>query len=159
MISNNSINQLIKKVLTSSKIVAMVGISFPKDEKNSRIIKRRPSIIVMEYLKEFGYKVIPVNPNSAGKKINGELVYEKLEDIPTSVDIVNVFRPSKETPEIAKQAVKIKAKTLWLQFGIDNLEAKKIVEIDEINYIANKCIKQEYQKSFLKISPVFPVLQ
>jgi len=159
LLSNKSNNQLIEKVLSSSKTVAMVGISFPKREKNSKIVKRRPSIIVMEYLKEFGYKVIPVNPNSAGKKINGELVYAKLDDIPNSVDIVNVFRPSKETPEIAKQTVKIKAKTLWLQFGIDNPEAKKIVEIAKINYIANKCIKQEYQKSFLKISPVFPVLQ
>ena len=159
MLANKLNNQLIEKVLISSKTIAMVGISFPKEENNSKIIKRRPSIIVMEYLKEFGYKVIPINPNSAGKKIYGELVYKSLEDIPTQVDIVNVFRPSKETPVIAKQTVKIKAKTLWLQFGIDNLEAKKIVEIAEINYIANKCIKQEYQKKFLKISPVFPVLQ
>ena len=158
MFQNNLNNQLIKEVLSSSKTVAMVGISFPKKE-SSKIIKRRPSIIVMEYLKEFGYKVIPVNPNSAGKEINGELVYKSLEDINVPVDIVNVFRPSEETPELARQAVKIKAKTFWLQFGIDNHEAKKIVNIAKINYIADRCIKQEYQKNFLKVSPVFPVLQ
>ena len=63
----------------------------------------------MKYLLEFGYKVIPVNPFSKGKKVHGETIVERLEDISIPVDIVNVFRPSKETPEIAKQAVKIKA--------------------------------------------------
>ena len=158
MFQNNLNNQLIKEVLDTSKTVAMIGISFPKKE-NSKIIKRSPSIIVMVYLKEFGYKVIPVNPNSAGKEINGEFVYKSLEDIKVPIDIVNVFRPSEETPELARQTVKIKAKTFWLQFGIDNLEAKKIVNTAKINYIANRCIKQEYQKNFLKVSPVFPVLQ
>ena len=83
---------------------------------------------------------------------------EKLEDIGTSVDLVNVFRPSKETPAIAEQAVKIGAKVLWLQFGIQNQEAQKIAESSNIIYIANRCIKQEYQRLFLKINPVFPAL-
>ena len=83
----------------------------------------------------------------------------KLEDITLPVDVVNVFRPSKEAPIFAKQAVKIRAKVLWLQYGIENQEAQKIVESANITYIANKCIKQEYQKLFLKVNPVFPVLQ
>ena len=128
-------------------------------KKKSNIIRRRPSIIVMKYLQEFGYRVIPVNPFSTDKEIYGEPVIKSLDDINAQVDIVNVFRPSKEAPNIAKQAINIKAKTLWLQYGIENNDAKKLVQSMNINYIANKCIKQEYQKLFLKANPVFPVLQ
>ena len=155
----SSINDdLIKQSLSSAKTVAMVGISSAKKENTSNII-RRPSIIVMNYLQEFGYKVIPVNPFSVGKKINGETIVEKLEDIADPIDIVNVFRPSNEAPSIAKQAVKKSIKVLWLQYGIQNQEAKEIVESQNIIYIANKCIKQEYQRLFLKMSPVFPALK
>ena len=157
--NNNSSNlELIKKILSSSKIVAMIGVSFEKKEITTNI-KRKPSIIVMKYLQEFGYKAIPVNPSAVGKKINEEIVYAKLSDIIAPIDIVNVFRPSKFTPAIAKDAVKVGAKTLWLQYGIQNKEAKEICNSANINYIDDKCIKQEYQKLFLKINPVFPVLQ
>ena len=151
--------QLIKQILTSAKTIAMVGVSLIKKEEPSNNIKRRPSIIVMKYLKEFGYKVIPVNPSSVGKKIHEETVVAKLEDITIPIDIVNVFRPSIEAPMFAKQAVKIGTKVLWLQYGIQNQEAQKIANSANITYIANKCIKQEYQRLFLKVSPVFPALQ
>ena len=151
--------KLIKETLTKAKTVAMVGVSFNKKEETRTSIRRRPSIIVMKYLQEFGYRVVPVNPSSAGKKICGEIVAAKLEDISLPIDIVNVFRPSKEAPIFAEQAVKIGAKVLWLQFGIQNQRAQEIVESANITYIANKCIKQEYQRLFLKINPVFPVLQ
>ena len=75
------------------------------------------------------------------------------------IDIVNVFRPSNETPKIANQAAKIGTKILWLQYGIQNEEARKISELNNITYVANKCIKQEYQRLFLKMSPVFPALK
>ena len=152
-------NQLIKQVLTQTKTIAMVGVSFIKKEETHANIKRKPSIIVMKYLQEFGYRVIPVNPSSAGKKIYGETVVAKLEDIAIPIDVVNVFRPSTEAPIFAEQTVKIGAKVLWLQFGVQNQEAQIIVESANITYIANRCIKQEYQKLFLKMSPVFPVLQ
>ena len=151
-------DQLIKKSLTESKVIAMVGVSSVKKESASNIV-RRPSIIVMSYLQEFGYKVIPVNPFAVGKTINNEKVVEKLEDIADPIDIVNVFRPSNETPQIANQAAKIGTKILWLQYGIQNEEAKKIAELNNITYISNKCIKQEYQRLFLKMSPVFPALK
>ena len=112
----------------------------------------------MKYLQEFGYRVIPVNPSSVGKKIYGETVVAKLEDVTIPIDVVNVFRPSKEAPMIIKQAVKIGAKVLWLQFGIQNKEAQQIAKSAKISYIANRCIKQEYQRFFLKINPVFPAL-
>ena len=151
-------DELIKKALTSAKTIAMVGVSSIKEEASTNI-KRRPSTIVMKYLQEFGYRVIPVNPFSVGKKIYEETVVAQLEDITVPIDIVDVFRPSIEAPILAKQTVKIGAKVLWLQFGIQNQKAQEIVELANITYIANRCIKQEYQKLFLKMSPVFPVLQ
>ena len=151
-------DQIIKNTLASAKTIAMVGVSSIKKEDSSNL-KRRPSIIVMKYLQEFGYRVIPVNPFSAGKKIYGETVLSKLEDITIQIDIIDVFRPSVEAPAIAEQAIKIKAKVLWLQYGIKNDEAEKIVKSKNIIYIANKCIKQEYQRLFLKVSPVFPALK
>ena len=136
----------------------MVGASTVKEGEVVAKARLKPSIIVMKYLLEFGYKVIPVNPFSKGKKIHGETIVEKLEDISTPIDVVNVFRPSKEAPEIAEQTVKIGAKALWLQFGIQNTEAEKISKSAGITCIMNKCIKQEYQRLFLKSKPVFPVL-
>jgi len=158
MLHSTTEDELIKKTLVPAKTIAMVGVSSIKKEISSSI-KRRPSIIVMKYLQEFGYRVIPVNPFSVGKKIYGETVVSKLDDITIPIDIVDVFRPSKETPMIAKEAVKIGAKVFWLQYGIQNQEAKKIVEVENIIYISNKCIKQEYQRLFLKVSPVFPALK
>ena len=151
--------QSIKQILTSAKTIAMVGASSIKREENLNNIRRRPSIIVMKYLQEFGYRVIPVNPFSSGKTIYGEVVFSKLEDISIPIDIVNVFRPSTEAPIVAKQVVRIGAKVLWLQYGIQNHEAEEIVKSANITYISNKCIKQEYQKLFLKVNPVFPALQ
>ena len=151
-------DDLIKNVLASAKTIAMVGVSSIKKEVSTNI-KRRPSIIVMKYLQEFGYRVIPVNPFSVGREIYGEIVVAQLEDIKIPIDIVDVFRPSTEAPVLAKQSAKIKAKVLWLQYGIQNDEAEKISKSKNITYIANKCIKHEYQRLFLKVSPVFPVLK
>jgi len=151
--------QLIEQILTSTKTIAMVGVSSIQKKEPSNNIRRRPSIIVMKYLQEFGYRVIPVNPSAVGKKIYGETVVAKLENITIPIDMVNVFRPSKEAIMIAKQTVEIGAKVLWLQYGIQNQEAQKIVNSAKITYIANRCIKQEYQRLFLKVSPVFPALR
>jgi hypothetical protein len=151
--------QLIKQILNSTKTIAMVGVSSIQKKELSNNIRRRPSIIVMKYLQEFGYRVIPINPSAEGKKIYGETVVAKLENVTIPIDIVNVFRPSKEATVIAKQTVEIGAKVLWLQYGIQNQEAQKIAKSANIIYIANRCIKQEYQRLFLKVSPVFPALR
>ena len=151
-------DELIKKTLLTSKTIAMVGVSSIKKEISNNI-KRRPSTIVMKYMQEFGYKVIPVNPFSVGEKVNGETIVAKLSDIKIPIDIVDIFRPSKEAPIFAEEAIKIGTKVFWLQYGIDNDDAKKIVESKKISYISNKCIKQEYQRLFLKVNPVFPALK
>ena len=158
MINPINEDEQIREILSNSKIIAMVGVSSIKKELSTNI-KRRPSTIVMKYMQEFGYKVIPVNPFSAGEKVNGETIVEKLNDIKIPVDIVDVFRPSKETPKIAEEAAAIETKVFWLQYGIENDEAKKIVELKNIFYVSNKCIKQEYQRLFLNVNPVFPALK
>ena len=149
----------IKNILKSSKTIAMIGVNSLKKKEDPKIIKRKPSTIVMKYMQDFGYKVIPVNPFAVGEIINGETVVANLKDISIPIDIVDVFRPSRETPAIAEQAVEIGTKVLWLQYGIQNEEAEKIVATANIQYIANRCIKQEYQKIFEKMSPVFPALK
>ena len=151
-------DNLLKDTLSSAKTIAMVGVSSVKKEIPSNI-KRRPSVIVMKYMQDFGYRVIPVNPFSAGQEVNGEKIIANLEDIKMPVDIVDVFRPSEEIPPIAEQAVKINAKVLWLQYGIQNKIAEDVTKAAKIIYIANKCIKQEYQRLFLKVNPVFPALK
>ena len=151
-------DELIKKTLETSKTIAMVGVSSIKKEVSTNV-RRRPSTIVMKYMQEFGYRVIPVNPFSAGEIIHGETIVAKLNDIKLPVDIVDVFRPSKEALKIAEESIKVGAKVFWLQYGIRNDEAKKIVEAKNIFYVSNKCIKQEYQRLFLKVNPVFPAPQ
>ena len=130
----------IKNILFKYKSIAMVGVS--KDINKT-------STIVMNYMQEYGFKVYPVNPSAEGERILGEEVYAKITDINKNIDIVDVFRPSEEVYGIAKDAVKIGAKVLWLQLGIRDENAKKLVEENNIEYIENKCTKIEYQKYFL----------
>jgi predicted CoA-binding protein len=152
-------NNQVENVLKNSKTIAMVGVSSLKKKEDPKNLKRKPSIIVMKYMQDYGYKVIPVNPFAAGETIYGELVVAALKDIKSPVDIVDVFRPSIEAPVIAEQAAKIGAKSLWLQYGIKHKMAKKIAIESNMNYFENLCIKQEYQKIFEKMIPVFPVLK
>jgi len=140
----------IKEILSKYKKIAMIGVSNDPT---------KASTIVMKYMQKYGYKVFPVNPKAKGQKILGEEVFEKITDIKDQVDIVDVFRPSKEALNIAKDTVNIGAKVLWLQLGIRNDEARSLVESKNIQYIDNKCTKMEYQKHFLKIRQAFPVLQ
>ena len=140
----------IKEILSKYKKIAMVGVS--TDPKKA-------STIVMRYMKKYGFKVYPVNPRAKGQKILGEEVFEKITDIKDSIDIVDVFRPSKEVPAIAEDVVKIGAKVLWLQLGIRSEEAKKLMNFNNIDYIENKCTKMEYQTHFLKVRQAFPALQ
>tara|TARA_B100001115_G_scaffold147976_1_gene116591 strand:- start:5 stop:406 length:402 start_codon:yes stop_codon:yes gene_type:complete len=130
----------IKNILNNYKSIAMVGVS--KDLKKT-------STIVMNYMQDYGFKVYPVNPSAKGEIILGEEVYAKITDINKNIDIVDVFRPSEEVYEIAEDAIKIGAKVLWLQLGIRDDNAKKLVEENKMIYIENKCTKIEYQKYFL----------
>ena len=140
----------IKEILSKNKTIAMIGVS--KDPK-------KPSTIVMKYMQKYGYKVYPVNPSAKGQKILGEEVFSKITEIKETIDIVDVFRPSKEALDIAEDTIKIGAKVLWLQLGIRSDAARTLVESNKIEYVEDRCTKMEYQKHFLKVRQAFPVLQ
>ena len=131
--------EITEEVLKKYKNIALVGVS--KD-------LTKTSTVVMKYLQDYGFKVYPVNPSMKGESILGEKVFGNILEIEGLVEIVDVFRPSNEVAEIAKDAIKIKVKVLWLQLEIRNEEAKKIVETNYIIYIENKCTKIEYEKYF-----------
>jgi len=129
--SNPSREQL-KELLEQSNIIAVVGLSDNRD---------RVSYMVSEAMKKKGYRIIPVNPNAT--EILDETCYASLSDIPFPVDLVNVFRRSEYTPEVAEEAVKIGAKALWLQLGIYSEEAGAIAEAAGMTVVMDRCIKVE----------------
>ena len=138
---SNSENSIIEKCLRESKSVALVGAS-PKPELASNEI--------MDYLMKNNYKVYPINPKYKGQLILGQLVYPDIISIPESIDMVDVFRPSPEAVEITKQAIEKKVTYIWLQLGIENEEAKKIAEANEITMIMNRCTLIEHKKLLTK---------
>ena len=119
----------IKEILSKYNTIAMVGVSNDPT---------KASTIVMKYMQEYGYKVYPVNPRAKGKTILGQEVFAKISDIKDQIDIVDVFRPSKEVYAIAEDTVKIWAKVLWLQLGIRDEKAKELMEKNDIKYVENK---------------------
>ena len=149
----------IKSILRKSKTIAMIGVSSEKKGEDRKNLKRKPANVVMKYMQNFGYKVIPINPFAVGEIVNGEQMIESLDNIKEEIDIVDVFRPSNEAEGIAKEAIKKGTKVLWLQYGIHSDDAKVLADKENIQFISNRCIKQEYQKLFQKSNPVFPVLK
>src|SRR5580658_1544749 len=125
----------IRSILERVKTIAMVGAS-PN--------WNRPSYFVMKYLQGKGYRVIPVNPAIAGKSLLGEQVYSSLSDIPDKVDMVDVFRTSREAPAIVADAIAIGAKVVWMQLGVRNDAAAKAAENAGIEVIMNRCPKIEF---------------
>ena len=124
---------LIRSILSTTRTIAIVGLS-PKTE--------RPSYFVGSYLKSEGYRVIPVNP--AASEILGEKAYPDLLSIPDPVDVVDVFRRPEDCVEIARQAVQIGAKTLWLQLRIVNFEAARIASEGRLTVVMDRCMKIEH---------------
>lgn len=134
----NANAQEIKELLKSARTIAVVGLS-PNPS--------RPSYGVAKYMKDRGYKIIPVRP--ACSEILGEKCYSSLEDIPVPVDIVDVFRQSDHVPAIVDCAIAAKAKALWLQEGIIHNEAARRAEQAGLIVIQDRCFLKEhiaYQK-------------
>lgn len=132
-----SITPEIVKILEKSKTIAVVGAS------------RNPSKAahtIPKYLKEHGYTIIPVNPKA--ETILEEKVYPSLSEIPVQVEIVDIFRPSEDTPKVVEEAVKLKPKLIWLQLGIVNEKAKEIAEKHGIPFVMDKCMKIEHMRLF-----------
>jgi len=121
-----------KQILQRYSVIAVVGIS--------RYAHKEAGHAPAE-MQAAGYRIIPVNPHA--DVLLGERVYRTLEDIPEPVEIVNVFRPPGDAPEVASQAVAIGAKVLWLQLGITSEEARKIAEGAGLDYVEDRCIAVE----------------
>ena len=139
----------LKEIFTESKVIALVGASAKKD---------KTSHIVMKYLIEFGFEVIPVNPGAAGQEILGQMTYKSIKEIGKKVDIVDIFRPSAEAEKIVEEAKELNPKTIWLQLGITSEKAKENAKSINANYIENSCIKTEYQRIMQKKKINFPHL-
>lgn len=122
----------LRALLRDARTIAVVGSSSKPD---------RASFQVAAYLQDHGYRIIPVNPNET--EVLGERVFPSLAELPpgTGVDVVDVFRRSEHTPEIARQAVAIGAKTLWLQEGVVNEEAAAIASEAGLDVIMGVCIR------------------
>src|SRR5262249_55250255 len=125
----------LRSILQRVKTIAMVGASSNWN---------RPSYFVMKYLQGKGYRVIPVNPGIAGQTLLGETVYASLREIPEPVDMVDVFRPARDAPAIAEDAIAISAKVVWMQLGIRNASAAEIAEKAGIEVVMNRCPKIEF---------------
>ena len=124
-----------EKILNSSRVVAVVGLSAKPD---------RPSHRVADYLKAQGYRIIPVNP--AESEILGELCYPDLASVPESVDVVDIFRRSEEVLPIVKEAIKIGAKAVWIQEGVINEEAAARAREAGLMVVMDKCMLKEHRK-------------
>jgi hypothetical protein len=122
-------------ILNSTRTIAMVGLS-PKSE--------RPSYRVASYLKEQGYKIIPVNPQV--KEILGEHSYPELVSIPEPVDVVDIFRHAEDVPAIVEEAIKIGAKVVWMQEGVINEEAAARARGVGLVVVMDKCMRKEHLK-------------
>ena len=129
----------IEEILRSSKTIAVVGLS-PNPV--------RPSYDVARYLKEQGYRIIPVNPTV--EEVLGERSYPNLSAIPERVDVVDIFRRSEEVPAIVEEAIKIKASVVWMQEGVIHEEAAARAQAAGLSVIMDRCMMVEHQRLLAK---------
>jgi predicted CoA-binding protein len=128
-------SDVVAQILRGAVTIAVVGLSSNP---------MRASHEVAAYLKSAGYRIIPVNPNET--EVLGEKAYTRLEDVPEPVDIVDVFRRAEEVPEVAGSAIKIKAKVLWMQLGIENAEAAEKARGAGLVVVEDSCLMVEHKR-------------
>ena len=127
----------IEQILRTSKTIAVVGLSSKR---------MRPSYGVSEYMQRVGYRIIPVNP--AETEVLGERAYRTLEEIPEPVDIVDVFRRSEFVGEIVDSAIRIKAKCIWMQEGVEHHDGAAKAREAGIDVVMDRCILKEHRARF-----------
>lgn len=125
----------LEEILRNSKLVAVVGLS-PNP--------MRPSYGVAQYLQGQGYRIIPVNPTV--EQVLGEKSYPDLSTIPERVDVVDIFRRSEEVPAIVEEAIKIKARAVWMQEGVIHEEAAAKARAAGLSVVMDKCMMTEHQR-------------
>ena len=133
----------LKTILSDVKTIAMVGASSNWN---------RPSFFAMKYLLAKGFKVFPINPGAAGEKILGELVYSSLNELPVTVDMVDIFRKPEDASGVTDDAIKHGAKVVWMQLGIVNQAAADRAEAAGLRVVMNRCPKIEFSRLFGELS-------
>ncbi|MBC7622665.1 MAG: CoA-binding protein [Aeromicrobium sp.] len=127
----------LRRILKQNHVIAVVGLS-----ANGW----RPSYFVAKYLKEHGYRVIPVNP--AYQEVLGEKCYATLRDVPVKIDMVDCFRKAEEIPALAEDAILIGAKCLWMQLGVVTHEAAARARGAGLDVVMDRCVKIEHGRLF-----------
>ncbi len=138
--TTDATTDVILEILRKYKTIAVVGLSANP---------MRPSFGVTEYMQEAGYRIIPVNPNET--EVLGEKSYARLEDVPEKIEIVNVFRRAEEVPPVVESAIRIGAKVVWMQSGIENEEAAERARAAGLAVIEDACILVEHKKRKLSL--------
>jgi uncharacterized protein len=131
----NDIDANVERILRTYATITVVGAS--EDPA-------KPAHTVLARMQAHGWRIIPVNPRA--DRILGEPVFRTLADVPEQVGLVDVFRPSAQTPEIARQAVAVGATALWLQLGIVSAESRSIAESAGLLYVEDRCLIVEQQR-------------
>jgi uncharacterized protein len=131
---SNASSEEIRQILTTAKTIAVVGLSDKPD---------RDSYHVAEYLRQHGYRIIPVNP--AITSVLGEKAYARLEDVPEPIDVVDIFRRPEMVPAIVASAIAVKAKVVWMQLGIAHNAAADQARAAGLQVVMNKCILIEHR--------------
>ena len=125
----------ILEILKKFKTIAVVGLSSNP---------MRPSFGVTEYMQGEGYRIIPVNPNET--EVLGEKSYARLEDVQETIEIVNVFRRAEEVPPVVESAIRVGAKVVWMQLGIENEEAAANARVAGLVVVEDACILVEHRR-------------
>ena len=125
----------LRRILTENKTIAVVGLSANW---------WRPSFFAAKYMQDHGYRIIPVNPNY--DEILGEKCYDRVEEIPDQVEVVDIFQRPEVTPALAQSAVAIGARVLWMQIGVVNDESARIAELGGLEVVMNRCVKIEHAR-------------
>ena len=138
----NPSDGVVRQYLTTSKTVAVVGLSDREETTSNRVSKEMQSR---------GYRIIPVNPKLAGQEILGEKAYASLAEIPFHVDIVDVFRRSEFLPDVARDFLQADAQIFWAQLGLENQQAEEILRAGGCeDIVMNRCIKKEHTRLILE---------
>ena len=135
-----STDEVMRKILGESRTIAVVGASHDPT---------RAGQYIPAYLQRQGYRIIPVNPNL--DEVLGEKCYASLSDIPVAVDCVEVFRRPEHTPDVVCQAIDIGAKSVWLQLGIINDEARRLAEAAGLDFVQDECMGPQHRR-LLRVS-------
>lgn len=139
-------DKFLRELLNTTKTIAMVGVS---------LNEMRPSYFVARYLNLKGYRIVPINPGQAGKTLFGQMIYPSLAEIPEDVgtiDMVDIFRRSDQVGPIVDDAIAALSsrglKSIWMQIGVINEDAKSVAEAAGLNVVMNRCPKIEHQRLF-----------